>query len=442
MANRTPGRQRTASPRYQPDVHLNLRVRGLGHSATVAINERSNALIQTGCDIIKFGLGQSPFPVPDEVVEALRRHAAEKDYLPVQGLRELRHAVAEYHRREIGIHCTGEQVLIGPGSKELMFLLQLVFYGDLVIPTPSWVSYVPQARIIGREVRLLPTRHEDRWQLSAEQLDAFCREDPGRPRIVILNYPSNPTGGTYKLDDLKNLARVAREHRVVLLSDEIYGKLHHQGQHVSIARFYPEGTIVSNGLSKWCGAGGWRLGTFVFPEGMHWMLNAMATAASETYTSTSAPIQYAAITAFDGSPSIEEYLTQSRRVLRHLAAWIVERFEQAGIDGIPPTGAFYLFPDFAAHREKLARRGIETSAQLCEAILDEVGVAFLPGSVFGRDPRELTCRIAYVDFDGAHALEGARKTSRIAPQRAQFVKTYAPRIEDGVERIVQWLDAL
>ncbi|MDO9190944.1 MAG: aminotransferase class I/II-fold pyridoxal phosphate-dependent enzyme, partial [Sulfurimicrobium sp.] len=259
-----------------PDVHLNLNVRGLKQSATLAINERSGQLLQEGRQVFRLGLGQSRFPVPQPVVDELKANAHQKDYQPVRGLYALREAVAGYHRRMHGIDRTAADVLIGPGSKELMFILQLVYYGDLVIPTPSWVSYAPQAQIVGRQIRWVPTRLENDWRLMPEELDRLCKEDPGRPRIVILNYPSNPTGDSYTLDELKALAKVARKYKVILLSDEIYGELHHRGQHVSIARFYPEGTIISGGLSKWCGAGGWRLGTFVFPHSLRWLLDAMA----------------------------------------------------------------------------------------------------------------------------------------------------------------------
>src|SRR5690606_29437389 len=119
----------------------------------VAINERSNELLSEGKQVFKLGLGQSPFPVPAPVVKALCDNAHQKDYLPVKGLRPLREAVAAYHRRGQGIEGDGDDVLIGPGSKELMFLLQLVYYGEVVIPTPAWVSYAPQANIVGRQVR-------------------------------------------------------------------------------------------------------------------------------------------------------------------------------------------------------------------------------------------------------------------------------------------------
>lgn len=418
-----------------PLVNLNLNVRGMANSATVAINERSNQLLKQGREVFKLGLGQSPFPVPEPVVEALRQNAHQKDYLPVRGLWELREAVAGYHRRADGLERSGEDVLIGPGSKELMFLLQLVYYGDLVIPTPAWVSYAPQAQIIGRKVQMIRTRSEDGWHLLPEGLDEICAGDSERPRLVILNYPSNPTGGTYTVSQLEGLAEVARKHRIVLLSDEIYGELHHRGEHVSIARFYPEGTIVSSGLSKWCGAGGWRLGTFLFPPTMHWLLAAMASAASETFTSTSAPIQHAAVRAFVGSPEIEAYLDASRRVLAALGGWCVDTLNDAGIQCDRPDGGFYLFPDLSSHREALAKRGIADSPTLCRRLLDETGVALLPGSDFGRPKRELTIRLAYVDFDGAGALDFARRNVEID---TGFLEEGCAKVVTAIRRICEW----
>ncbi|MCA9695173.1 MAG: aminotransferase class I/II-fold pyridoxal phosphate-dependent enzyme, partial [Myxococcales bacterium] len=238
-----------------PDIHLNLNVRGLTASATLAINERSAALVAEGRRVYRLGLGQSPFPVPELVVEALRANAHQKDYLNVRGLAELRAAVADYHRRRSQTPATSEDVLIGPGSKELMFLIQLVYYGDLVVPIPSWVSYEPQAQIIGRHVRWIRTRREDHWLLQPEELERLCAQDPKRPRLLILNYPNNPTGVSYDKETLAALAEVAARYQIVLLSDEIYGELHHRDEHHSIAEYYPEGTIVSTGLSKWCGAG-------------------------------------------------------------------------------------------------------------------------------------------------------------------------------------------
>jgi aspartate aminotransferase len=421
------------------EVHLNLNVRGMSRSATLAINERCDAMRREGREVFKLGLGQSPFPVPECVVAELRHQAHQKDYLPVEGLHRLRRSVAEYYRRTQGLTCAWSDVLVGPGSKELMFLLQLVYYGDLVIPTPSWVSYAPQATIIGRRIRWLPTRSEDDWRLMPELLAGLCSADPDRPRIVVLNYPGNPTGRTYSTERLRELARVARKFRVVLLSDEIYGELHHRGQHVSIARYYPEGTIVSSGLSKWCGAGGWRLGTFTFPRSIGWLRQAMAAVASETYTSTCAPIQFAAVRAFEGGLEIERYLGHSRRLLGQLGRWCRRTLQAAGIHVVPPQGGFYIFPDFANHAPVLAQRGIRTSRELCERLLEETGVAVLPGSDFGRPPEELTVRIAYVDFDATRALAALERTAPGSEIDETFLREYCDKVLTAHERIVAWL---
>lgn len=422
-----------------PDIHLNLNVRGLKQSATLAINEKSAQLIREGHQVFRLGLGQSPFPVPQSVVDELRANAYQKDYLPVRGLPSLREAVAAYHRRLHGIERSADDVLVGPGSKELMFILQLVYYGDLVIPTPSWVSYAPQARIVGRHIHWVSTTAGNDWRLMPDELDRLCKADPGRPRIVILNYPSNPTGDSYTVDELKALAKVARKYKVILLSDEIYGELHHRGQHVSIARFYPEGTIISGGLSKWCGAGGWRLGTFVFPQCMRWLLEAMATVASETFTSTSAPIQYAAVRAFSGGMEMEQYLAQSRRVLRALGRHVWRRLQAAGASVSEPVGGFYLFPDFSGLRTKLAQRGIQDSAALSTALLKDTGVATLPGVEFGRPPDELTLRLAYVDFDGARALVAAQQTPAGKDLDKAFLELYCPNVVQAMQAMAAWL---
>ncbi len=420
-------------------VNLNLNVRGLYPSATLAINEKSNELKRQGRKVYKLGLGQSPFPVALPVVEALRAHAFQKDYLPVKGLPELRNAVAEYHGQLQQIARTGEDVLVGPGSKELMFILQLVYYGDLLIPTPSWVSYAPQAQIIGRRVTWLPTIKSNGWRLMPDELDRLCRADPDRPRIVILNYPNNPTGLTYSEAELQALAAVARKYKVILLSDEIYGELHHYGEHISIAHYYPEGTIISGGLSKWCGAGGWRLGTFTFPAGLRWLLDSMAVVASETFTSTSAPIQYAAVRAFQGGSEIEHYLMHARRILRSLGQLCARRLQSAGIDVHAPEGAFYLFPDFTPHTPELNRRGISTSRDFCTTLLEETGVALLPGSDFGRPVEEYTARLAYVDFAGSHALSIAEAMPPDRELDDHFLTLHCGKVLEAVEVLCDWL---
>lgn len=421
------------------DISLNLNVRGAPLSATLWINQLSNKLKKEGKKIYKFGLGQSPFPVPKCVVDELIVNAHQKDYLEVAGLPELREAVADYHSRRNSIQRNASNVLIGPGSKELMFLLQFSYYGDLLIPTPSWVSYAPQAFFIGRQIHWIPTNEKNKWRLLPDELERFCKKDPDRPRILILNYPSNPTGVTYTIPELKNLAEVARKHHIILLSDEIYGELHFEGKHVSIAKYYPEGTIISSGLSKWCGAGGWRLGTFTFPPSLSWLLEAMASVASETFTATSAPIQYAAVRAFRGGVDIERYLWNTRKILSALGLKIYKQLDKCGITSPKPEGAFYLFANFKKHASSLKKKNIFTSNELAKRLLEETGVAVLPGSVFGRPDEELTTRIAYVDFEGSKALAAVEALPPNKSVDDSFLQNNCSHILEGINLICEWI---
>ena len=430
-----------ADSSFSPQVHLNLNVRGLKRSATIAINERSAELRGQGREIVRLGLGQSPFPVPDLIVRGLREYAGEKDYLPVKGLPELRRAIVEYYRRNEGLDYLPENVLVGPGTKELMFLVQLVYYGDLVIPAPSWVSYAPQARIIGRHLHWLPTQIETGLGVTPEALERLCAADPHAPRLLILNYPGNPTGTTYSDEQLRGIAEVARKYRVLLLADEIYSGLRFDGRHASIARYYPEGTIISNGLSKWAGAGGWRLGAFTFPATLTWLVDAMAAVASETFTSTSAPIQYAAVRGFEDGPELDDYLDRARRVLHSLMLYSYHRLHGTGAELTEPKGGFYVFPNFTAPRTRLNERGIRTSTELCERALDELGIAFLPGHVFGRPESELSVRISCVDFDGGEALEAAASLDVGELPDEDFLEKYCNPTFDAINRLADWVSS-
>lgn len=422
-------------------LYLNPNVAGLKESPTLRINQHCKELAAAGKHIYKLGLGQSPFPVPEPVVNALRLYAPQKDYLHVQGLPELRQAVAEFHRKKDAVDILPENVIIGPGSKELLFLLQMVFDGEVIIPSPSWVSYLPQAKIIGNTIHVLHTTPENKWRLQPEQLDEFCaknKNDSNDPYLLILNYPGNPDGISYGAESVKAIAAAAKRNNIYILSDEIYGQLHHEGNHVSIARFYPEGTIISSGLSKWCGAGGWRLGTFSFPSNLNWLMDAMAAVASETYTSVSAPIQYAAIQAFTGGAEIENYLLHARKILSALGKETAAILKSGKINVNDPTGGFYLFIDFAPLKKKLNKRGIKDSAILCDLLLDETGVAILPGIDFNRPKDELSARISYVDFDGAKALSASYTIPMHEKLPDDFSSRYCFNVIEAASKIVEW----
>jgi aspartate aminotransferase len=407
-------------------------------SATLAINERSVEMAAAGQTIYRFGFGQSPFPVPDSMVAALKENAYRKNYLPVEGLFELREAVADYHNDVDQIHIEPEGVLVSPGSKELIFTLQMAIKGSTLIPSPCWVSYVPQANLVQRDNQYIQTRFDDNWRLLPDQLEFAVKQTSG-PHLLILNYPGNPDGGTYHAAELETIANVARENNVLILSDEIYGRLHHDGNHVSIARYYPEGTIVSSGLSKWSGAGGWRLGHFAFPKELYWLKETMAAVASETYSCVSNPVQYAGVKAYRDHETVIDFLVHTRRILATIGHYCSKALTAANVKVNSPAGAFYLFPDFENYRENLASREILDSLIFCEQLLQETGVALLPGKVFGRSAAELNARLAYVNFDGKEALQTSKSISVDNPLTMHDLGDNVINVKYGIEKLIDWL---
>ncbi|RPI73249.1 MAG: aminotransferase class I/II-fold pyridoxal phosphate-dependent enzyme, partial [Ignavibacteriales bacterium] len=170
-----------------------------------------------------------------------------------------------------------------------------------------------------------------------------------------------------------------------------------------------------------------------------WLLDAMAAVASETYTATSAPIQFAAVRAFKGGLKIENYLWNCRIILRRLSKLIVNKLNNAGISVTQPDGAFYLFPDFILHKNKFDKKKIITSFDLADKLLEETGVAILPGIAFGRPETELTARIAYVDFDGVRALSAAEQAKSEKEIDNDFLETYCGNTIDAIDRICDWV---
>ena len=179
-------------------------IKNLKPSSTLLINEKSNKLEKEGKEIFKFGFGQSPFKVPPSIVDELKKNAHQNKYLPMQGLSELRDVVAKFISKKKNYNYLGTNVIIGPGSKELMFLLQILFDGEILLPAPSWVSYAPQA-IIGRnKIKWIETKSENNWFPTAKEIEDIVKNDKQKKYLLFLNSPNNPSGQIFtKLSGFK-----------------------------------------------------------------------------------------------------------------------------------------------------------------------------------------------------------------------------------------------
>jgi len=399
-------------------------------SATLAINELSHQLEKNGREIFKFGLGQSPFPVPQIIVEELKKNAQQKNYINVSGLIELRDQIAQYHSIKNKNNYTADNVIIGPGSKELIFQTQLVLDCVVLLPCPSWVSYEPQAQILSKKIHWIKTDANSNWHITPEEFDKVCQNLNQVEKLLILNSPNNPSGTSH--NNLEALATIAKKNNIIVLSDEIYAELDFSGNYRSISHYYPEGTIISSGLSKWCGAGGWRIGSLTFPQELNYVRKIVRIIASETYTSVSAPIQYAAIKAYTEDHTL--YLIKSRKILENIANYIYKELTEIGIKCQKTQGGFYMLCDFS-NVIKLSNE-ISDGQSLCQKILSQVGFAMLPGSVFGIQNELLISRIAFVDFDGRKALDLMQNNNRIPED---FLQKACPKIVKGIKKLKEWV---
>jgi len=403
-------------------------IKKLKPSATLAINEKSKKLMRSGKKVYKFGFGQSPFPIPDSIILALKNAADKNIYLPMQGLDELRLTIANYLNKNNNNQFETDDIVVGPGTKELMFLTQIAFNGDVLLPAPSWVSYAPQALIAKNKVHWIQTDSRTNWFPTGKQIEDKIKKIKNKKLILFLNSPNNPSGTV--CENLKEIAIIAKKYKLIILSDEIYSRLTFYKKYVSISNFYPEGTIVSTGLSKWCGAGGWRLGFFGIPKQFEELKNSLKILCSESFTSVSAPIQYAAIEAYKGDHS--EYLNRVRNILSFTGNYVYENLKSNVVNIIKPEGGFYLFPEFTNAK-------FSSSSEMCEDILNKTGVALLPGSDFGLASSKMLARLSYTDFDGANFLKNTLGSNKLDDAD---LKKNAPNIVDGVNVLKKWSNSL
>ena len=409
----------------KPTKLVKKNILSLKESSTLVINEKSKDLIKKGKKVYQFGFGQSPFPVPEKVVDTLKDNAHRKEYLPIQGLPELRKNISNYLLKKTGVNYPLENILITPGSKEAMLLMHVAFKGEIILPAPSWVSYEPQAQIGRNKVHWLQTSRSNNWFPTAKEFEKKIQSVGKKKNLIfIINSPNNPSGAV--CNNLKEIAAVAKKYKIIVLSDEIYTDLIFNKEYESISKYYPELTCISGGLSKWCGAGGWRLGFFAVPTKLSNFLSSLKTLASESYSTVNTPAQFAAVEAYSGD--YNNYKLKVKGILSSVGNYVYKNLQSNKILISPPQGAFYLMPEFPNTKYK-------NSSKLCEAILNEIGVAMLPASDFGFKPKRMLTRLSYTDFDGTKFFKNVSNYNSISDH---MIEKYAPNVVAGAKALSNW----
>ncbi len=398
-------------------------------------------------DFAGFAFGQSPFHVPETLEKALAKNSAKGHYSAAEGILELREAVAGFNKRHFGLDVDPSRIIIGPGTKDLIFTIFSMISGSAIIPAPSWIGYYPQLRLLGKHYHTYKLRLKYDFKIQPDELDDYLSKltHEKTQHLLIINNPHNPTGQVYSKNELLEIVQVCRKYNMLILADEIYAlSTYNLGNFTSIGLLYPEGTFVTNGLSKDRSAGGYRLGSCILPRLESNRLFAdFSKIAATVYTNVSTPTQFAAIEAYKPNQDIGEYLKITREIHRMMGFYFSNAFNNLeGIIATKPKGGFYFYADFNQLKENLKIKGIMSSNELGQSLLSHpYHVATVTGDSLMLSPDDYGARIAFVDYDGKKAFERYKSNPpKSKTDETEFVKENAPRMIKGIESLRNYIE--
>lgn len=384
-------------------------------SITMAISAKAKQMKKDGIKVLSFSAGEPDFDTPDFIKDAgINAIKSGKNfYTDASGIPELKEAICRQLKDDVNLDYTVKNIIISCGAKHSIYnvLLAVINPGDeVIIPGPYWVSYPYQVKLADGVPVYIETNDATEFKITPAQLEAAITP---RTKVVVLNSPSNPTGSVYTKDELAALGDVIVKHNILVISDEIYGKLVYGADHVSIASLSEELkalTLVVNGASKAYSMTGWRIG---YTAGPAEIIGAMSKIQSHSTSNPTTSAQWAALTAFNSDNSA---VNTMREAFDGRRQYMVETLQSMpGISCNSPNGAFYAFPNVSAFFGKRTANGtlITGSLDFCAAMLEETHVACVPGVAFGSDNN---IRLSYA--------------------------TGMDEIKQGLSRIKEWLTTL
>jgi len=367
-------------------ARISTRIGSIAESATLAVDAKAKAKKAAGEDVVGFGVGEPDFPTPAPIVAAAMAACAEPKnhrYTPAGGLPELKEAIAAKTLRDSGLVVTAGQVLVTNGGKQAVYeaFATLLDPGDeVLLPAPYWTTYPEAIKLAGGVPVDVVTTEDQGYRVTVEQLEA-ARTD--RTKVLLWCSPSNPTGAVASAEEVEAVGRWAVEHGIWVVADEIYEHLvYGDARHVSMPVAVPEladTCVVINGVAKTYAMTGWRVGWLIGPTDV---VKAATNLQSHATSNVSNVSQVAALAAVSGDLTA---VAQMRAAFDRRRQTMVRMLNEIpGVQCPEPFGAFYCYPSVKALLGKTLRgQVIASSAQLAELLLDEVGVAVVPGEAFG-----------------------------------------------------------
>ncbi len=389
------------------DFVLAKRVQQILPSPTLAITAKAKQLIAEGHDVISLGVGEPDFNTPEHVIQAAYEamKSGKTKYTAAGGIPELKRAIIDKLKKDQGLDYEMNQIIAGAGAKQLLYnFFQVVLNDDdeVIIPIPYWVSYPEQVKLAGGKPVYIEGKEDNGFKITTEQLKAAITE---KTKAIVINSPSNPTGAIYHQNELFEIAKVAVEANLWIVSDEIYEKLIFNGEHFSIATFGPqfyENTIVINGLSKPYSMTGWRIG---YAAGNAQIIAAMTDLSSHSISNPTSISQYASVAALTGDQTVLSEMKEQFKLRRDTIYPLIN--DIPGFSCALPDGAFYFYINVA---QAMKVTGYDDIDQWCNDLLEEEKVAVVSGTGFGTTEH---IRISYAtSLD--ELLEAVRRMQRFA----------------------------
>src|SRR5690606_838524 len=326
---------------------ISTKLKMLQPPATIAMTQKARDLKQQGKDVISLSIGEPDFDTPDFIKEAAKEAIDQNysHYPPIAGYPELKEAICRKFKRDNNITYKPSQIVVSTGAKQSLYNVfqSIINEGDeVLIPVPYWVTYADIISLAGGIPVLIPTTIEEDFKASAEKIGEYITP---KTKALIFSSPCNPSGSVYFPEELSAIAKLAKKHDLIIVSDEIYEHIVFEQKAVSIASF-PDAydrTVTVNGLSKAYAMTGWRIGYIGAPE---WIAKACETLQSQVTSGANSIAQRAAIVALDADLSKTHYMVEAFEKRKNLM--MEKSAEIPAFKVSEPKGAFYLFPDVSA----------------------------------------------------------------------------------------------